>query len=97
MLSRIPKFFRSFYFQTAALFLVWMLFFDSNDFIKQYQMGQKLQELEDDKEFYLERIAEVQKDRTELLSNPALLEKFAREKYYMRRPSEDIFIIVEEE
>lgn len=97
MLSRVPKLFRNFYFLTTTAFLVWMLFFDANDFIKQYQMNKKLRDLEGEKEFYLEKIAEVQKDRAELLSNPALLEKFAREKYYMKRPGEDIFIIVEQE
>jgi cell division protein DivIC len=74
-----------------------MLFFDANDFLKQFQMSRKLSDLEGEKEFYLEKIVEVQKDRAELLSNPGLLEKFAREKYYMKRPGEDIFIIVEKE
>ena len=40
---------------------------------------------------------EVQQDRKELLGNPALLEKFAREKYLMKRPNEDVFIIVPKE
>ncbi len=74
-----------------------MLFFDANDFVKQYKMSRKLSELEAEKDHYLEKITEVQKDRAELLSNSSLLEKFAREKYYMKRPGEDIFIIVEKE
>jgi cell division protein DivIC len=74
-----------------------MLFFDANDFIKQFQMSRKLSDLENEKDFYLEKIAEVQKDRAELLSNPSLLEKFAREKYFMKKPGEDIFILVEKE
>jgi cell division protein FtsB len=97
MLSRVPKIFRNFFFLTTAFFLVWMLFFDANDFVKQYKMSRKLGELEAEKDHYLQKIAEVQKDRAELLSNSSLLEKFAREKYYMKRPGEDIFIIVEEE
>jgi cell division protein DivIC len=97
MLSRIPKLFRNFYFLTTVAFLVWMLFFDANDFIKQFQMSRKLSDLENEKDFYLEKIAEVQKDRAELLSNPSLLEKFAREKYFMKKPGEDIFILVEKE
>jgi cell division protein DivIC len=97
MLSRVPKIFRNFYFLTTASFLVWMLFFDANDFVKQYKMSRKLSDLEAEKDHYLEKIVEVQKDRAELLSNASLLEKFAREKYYMKRPGEDIFIIVKEE
>jgi len=94
MLKRIPKVFRNFYFVTTTLFLVWMLFFDANDFITQYQMSSKLSDLEDAKQYYLDKIAEVQKDRKELMSNPELLEKFAREKYLMKRPNEEVFIIV---
>ncbi|QCR23431.1 septum formation initiator family protein [Pontibacter sp. SGAir0037] len=94
MLKRIPGIFRSFYFITTVLFLVWMLFFDSNDFVTQYHMSKQLSDLEDDKEYYQDLINEVQKDRKELMSNPELLEKFAREKYLMKRPTEDVFIIV---
>jgi cell division protein DivIC len=97
MLKRIPKFFRSFYFITTLLFVAWMLFFDSNDFVTQYQMSKKLDDLEEEKEYYLEKIAEVQKDRKELMSNTELLEKFAREKYLMKRPNEEVFIIVPKE
>ena len=52
--------------------------------------------LEAQKEYYLEKIDEVKEDRQELLSNPELLEKFAREKYLMKKPTEDIYIVVEE-
>jgi cell division protein FtsB len=97
MLGKIPKFFRSFYFLFSSLFMVWMFFFDSNDFITQYQMSKKLSELEDEKEHYQQRIAEVQKDREELLSNTELLEKYAREKYQMKKPTEDLFIIMKKE
>jgi cell division protein FtsB len=57
-------------------------------------MSKKLSDLEEDKEYYVQKIAEVQKDRTELMSNPELLEKYAREKYYMKRPGEEVFILV---
>ena len=97
MYRRIPKFFRNFYFITSFLFLVWMLFFDSNDFITQYQMNKTLSNLEEEKEHYLEKMEEVQQDRKELMSNAELLEKFAREKYLMKRPNEDVFIIVAKE
>ena len=97
MIKRIPKFFRSFYFITTALFVVWMLFFDSNDFITQYQMSKQLSDLEAVKEDYMEKMDEVVKDRKALMGNPELLEKYAREKYLMKRPTEDVFIIVAKE
>ncbi|AMM51402.1 septum formation initiator [Rufibacter sp. DG15C] len=97
MLARVPKFFKNFYFLTGVVFLVWMIFFDSNDFITQYQTSRKLAILEEERDYYVEKIQEVQKDRKELLSNPELLEKFAREKYLMKKPTEDLYIIVEKD
>jgi len=97
MWLKIPRFFRSFYFLFSVFFIVWMFCFDSNDFMTQYQMTKKLNDLEDEKEHFTQKIAEVQKDREELLSNSALLEKYAREKYQMKRPTEDLFIIMKKE
>jgi len=97
MLKRLPPAFRNFYFVTAVSFLAWMLFLDSNDLISRFKMSSKLRSLEREKEFYQEKISEVEKDRTELLTNKELLEKFAREKYLMKKESEDLFIVQEED
>lgn len=94
ILERIPGFLRSFYFLAGALFLGWMFLFDANDFIKQYEVYAKWRELNTEKEYYLSEIEKVKKDRAELLSSPELLEKFAREKYIMKRPGEDVFLLV---
>jgi cell division protein DivIC len=91
----IPAFFRSYYFIFSVSFLMWMLFFDVNDFITQYQLFTNVKRLEHDKEYYQEKIDEVKKDRRELFSNPKLLEKYAREKYLMKKANEDVFVIVE--
>ena len=74
-----------------------MLIFDSNDWISRYKMGAKLRELENEKEYYLEKIKEVKKDQSELMGNNELLEKYAREKYLMKKDNEDIFIIEEKD
>ena len=70
-----------------------MLFIDSNDFISQYQLRDKLKSLEAQRNFFRTKIEEVRKDREELLSDDKMLEKFAREKYYMKKETEDIFVI----
>ncbi len=88
---------RNFYFLTAAGFVVWMVVFDANDVGKQYDMYRKWRELRSEKEYYEANIEVVKKDRAELLSSPALLEKFAREKYLMKRPGEDVFVLVPKE
>ncbi|UYZ58927.1 FtsB family cell division protein [Hymenobacter latericus] len=97
VLDRVPRFLRSFYFLTGMTFLVWMTLFDGNDLLKQYEMYDKWRELQVQKEYYTGKIAEVKKDRAELLSSPEMLEKFAREKYVMKRPGEDVFVLVPQE
>lgn len=89
----LPK---NFYFVATAVFLVWMLFFDSNDIYSQYQLKRKLSELENQKEYYQEKIKDVKVDREALLNDMELLEKFAREKYYMKKDGEEVFVIIEE-
>lgn len=95
MLSKIPKPFRNFYFIGAAVFLLWMLLLDSNNLIARYQLTSKLNTLENEKAYYEIKIEEVEKDRNELFGDKESVEKFAREKYLMKKPTEDIFVIEE--
>ena len=95
-MKHFPKFIKSFYFLFTLGFVAWMLFLDSNDFISQLKLGFKRQALEDEKAYYQSKIEEVKKDREELMSDPELLEKFAREKYFMKKETEDLYVIVEE-
>ena len=97
MFKKIPSITRNFYFISTLIFIIWMLFIDSNDFVSQYQLSKKLSTLEDERVYYLEKIETVKKEREELLTDDKLLEKFAREKYFMKKETEDVFIIVEED
>lgn len=97
MFRRLPPVFKNFYFIVGVIFIVWMLFIDSNDLYSQFKKRSKLSELEQQKAYYTQMIKEVEKDREELLSNNELLEKFAREKYLMKKESEDLYILVPEE
>ena len=74
-----------------------MLFLDSNDLISRFKLGAKLRNLDREKAYYQKKIADVEKDRHELMTDRELLEKFAREKYLMKKETEDIFIIQEED
>ena len=96
MMKKLPKAFRNFYVITLVIFLAWMLLLDSNNLVARYQLGSKLNSLEEEKEYYEEKIREVKKDRSELFGDRESIEKFAREKYLMKKESEDIYIIVEE-
>jgi cell division protein DivIC len=96
MRFNIPLFAKSFYFISGVSFIVWMLFFDSNDFISQYRMSRKLRDLKEEKSYYEEKIQEVQQERQALLSNPQKLEKFARETYRMKKKTEDVYVVIDQ-
>jgi cell division protein FtsB len=95
MLNRLPKAFRNFYVITGLIFFVWMLLLDSNDLISRYRLSAKLRALENEKEYYIQKINEVEQDKQELFGDRESLEKFAREKYLMKKDNEDVFVFVE--
>jgi cell division protein DivIC len=97
MLKKLPKAFRNFYFLTAFFFVVWMIALDSNNLFMRYQLSSKLRSLENERVYYEEKIKEVEKDRNELFGDNESLEKFAREKYLMKKETEDIFIVEEKD
>ena len=78
------------------LFIFWMLFLDSNDLYTQNRLSRQLKTLNREKEFYQQKIEEVKQEREQLLTNTEALEKFAREKYLMKKESEDLYVIVED-
>lgn len=94
--TKFPPLLKNYYFIFGSLFFFWMCFVDSNDFVSQIQITQKLNQLQAEEQFYLEKKEQVLIDREEINTNPQLLEKFAREKYMMKKPSEDLYVIVEE-
>jgi cell division protein DivIC len=96
MLKKLPPIFRNFYIVTGLCFLIWLTFLDSNDLISRFSLSSKLHSLENEKEYYQKKITEVEKDRKELMTNKDLLEKFAREKYLMKKETEDVFVIQED-
>ena len=96
VMGKYLKYTKNFYVMFTLFFIVWMVFIDSNDIISHFKLRSKVSELEKQKEFYLERKVKIQEDREELMSNYELLEKFARERYLMKRKSEDLYVVVEE-
>lgn len=80
------------YVWVTLFFIVWMIFLDNYSFMDQRILNDELQELEDNKKYYQDEIRSDQ-EKIKLLKNPDQIEKYAREKYYMKRDSEDIYII----
>lgn len=86
------KFLGSRYTLVLIFFIVWMLFLDNQSLWDQRALNKQIDELEDNKTYYKEEIA---KDEQSIknLKNPGQTERYAREKYYMKKDSEDIYII----
>jgi len=82
------------YFLVTLAFVVWMVFFDTNDLYSQYESYKDVKNLERERDYCLKQTEQVNKDLDELNSNPQKLEKFAREKYLMKKDNEDVFVIV---
>ncbi|MGI6320255.1 MAG: FtsB family cell division protein [Bacteroidales bacterium] len=90
----IPSFLKNKYFITIFVFVVYISFFDSNNLLRQKDLLQELKKVEKERQYYLQEIKENQTTTYELLNNIDLLEKYAREKYLMKRDDEDIFLII---
>ena len=99
-LKKIPEPWRSLiknkYFITSFSFLIWLSFFDRSDFITQYTYRSKLHELQKERDYYIREISINKAEISDLLTNPKSLERYAREKYKMKRDNEDLFVLVYE-
>jgi cell division protein DivIC len=86
------KFLSNKYVWVLLFFIVWMLFLDNYSWLNHRELNKQIDELEDNKTYYKD---EIKKDNQsiKLLKSPDQIEKYAREKYYMKRDSEDIYII----
>ena len=83
------------YFLTTVAFVVWMVFFDSNNLLTRNKLQERLDVLNVEKQFYLQ---EIKKDSTltqQLLTDSNQLEKYAREHYLMKKEKEDLFLVID--
>jgi cell division protein DivIC len=90
----IPKSLKNKYILTAGAFAVWMLFFDNRDVITtHFRQRAELMRLEESRAYYQNEIKKTRKELEQLKSDPRILEKYAREKYRMKKDNEDLYII----
>ena len=93
---RIWPWLRNKYVLTITVFAIWMLFFDQNNLVDRIQMKSEINQLEEDREFYLEQIKADSARLHELTTDRDNLEKYAREQYLMKKPNEDVFVVIEQ-
>ena len=95
MLKKILNIVLNKYLLTTVAFIVWLIFFDSNNMIMQQDLKAKLRELQVEKKFYLDEIRRDSILTRHLQTDTAALEKFAREKYLMKKEGEDIYLVID--
>ena len=90
---RFPSWLKNKYLITALGFIAWMLFMDRNDLPTQWKRVQELRTLQQSEKNMDKQISETKQELELLKTNPSTLEKYAREKYMMKRDNEDLYII----
>ena len=90
--SKIFKLLSNIYVFTSLVFFIWIFFIDSNSVLVNLKLSNELKELKERK-LLLEKQIEIDKQIISNLNNPDSLEKYAREKLYMKKENEKIFII----
>lgn len=95
MLRKILRILINKYFIVTVAFVVWMFFFDSNSVTQRMKSRDKLIDLRQEREFYLQGIKNDSVLTQKLLTDSAALEKFAREKYLMKKANEDVYLVLD--
>jgi len=92
-LAHIPSWLKNKYILSLIAFVIWMIFFDAKDILTQRERSRELRQLQDSKAYFASEISKERKALEELKSNPAAIEKYAREKYMMKKDNEDLYIV----
>lgn len=92
-MKKVFNFFTNKYLLTSVAFVVWMTFFDQNDWMTQKDTQKQLQDVKDHIGFLTAKTEEMEQDLKLLQTNPERLEKYAREHYRMKRDNEDLYVI----
>ena len=95
ILSILPSWLRNKYFISFAVFAAIMLFLDKNDVFTQLDRVRELREWKQGRQYYTQQLASERKELEALKTNPATVEKYAREKLFMKKDHEEIFLISE--
>lgn len=91
--GRIPFYLKNKFIVMSLMFLVWMTFFDRNGFVTHFKLYMTERNMRLDKEQYIEDIKSLKEAQSDLEQN---IERFAREKYFLQKPNEEVFIITKE-
>ena len=91
-LAPIPSWLKNKYLLAGGFFIVWMFFFDPKDWGLAFGKNSKLKELQTSEAHLSKTIKETKEELDQLKTNAQTIEKYAREKYLMKKDNEDLFI-----
>lgn len=92
-MKKIAPYLLNKYIASFVFLCIWILFFDEMDYFTQRERLEELQKLNQKKEYYIKEITTAKQELSDITNNDEALEKFAREKYLMKKDGEDVFII----
>lgn len=92
-LGRLPSWLKNKYLLTGVFFALWMLFFDQKDILSLIELRSRQNNLENSQAHLKQLITYASKEDLLLQNNVQGIEKYAREKYFMKKDNEDLFIV----
>lgn len=93
ILQRLLAVVKNKYVIATAAFIIWMFFFDPKDWGLIAGRAHKLRELKESEQHLTQQITDTKKELSQLKDNAQTIEKYAREKFYMKKDNEDLFIV----
>ncbi len=95
-LKKLANIFRNKYITATLLFIAWIAFFDQTSLIYDVHLTQKENQLKAQEAYYKTQTQAATEQLKELQTDPANLEKFARERYFMKKANEDVYVFVDQ-
>ncbi|QQR98025.1 MAG: septum formation initiator family protein [Sphingobacteriales bacterium] len=97
LLDKIPSIFKNKIFYILFIYFIYLLFFNQYNLFSQSKLFKDLRELKKEEVIYTDMISDIKEEQKEIFKNKSTLEQFAREKYWMKRDSEDVYIFVKKD
>lgn len=92
MLKKVLRIVTNKYLLTATAFVVWVAYFDRNDWFAQKEREQELESVQQNIAYLQVEIATMKEQKKGMEEDPAVLEKFAREHYHLKKDNEDVYV-----
>jgi len=92
-MNKLKKIFSNKFLLAILVFSIWVGFFDPKDIGVIYSKEEKLKNLQQSESILIKNIKDTKEELVQLKSNAGTIEKYAREKYYMKKDNEEVFIV----